>query len=477
MRKKFTAILGAVLALTIPFTMTACGKNNNGGDEWWKTTGELQKNGGEIVYNDVGIRLSSIVTGADLTTLNQLIAQFNAEYSGKIRVSLNTVGSGSFEDYIASSITQGSKTAPDIVMAHQNSLKSFVDYKLVQPIDEAMEKTGVEFDLNAFSTGINQYSNAGTDYNFGVPVDAASMVIYYNKDLLKQYTDTVPSTREELFAVCEAYKQDTGAYPVTWETGCEFFYEFIMPTAVLQNGGTLYKDDMHVDWYDNAEQREIYKKAVQSVRSFITSGYAVVGTSEKNGLKDFRENKTLFYMSMPWYLDDVCKGYAATNNITEEVAKTEKVGATSIAKWFAMDASKDYASKIYGDSHTFSITKKVEDITQKAACLEFIRWFTSKSDVGTEWAGAGHISISNAINSQDDYKNDYAVANFINKWYPDINDLNTMGNTPYYSELAKSLRSILSEGLLKSDNTGDEELIRSKQNEFNSNIDLWGGQL
>lgn len=466
MKKKILGLLSALVALTVP--LTACGPSQSSGDKWWKTEGELEKNGGEIVFNDVGLRLTSIVVGEDKTALQQIVGQFNAEYKGKIRVNMQEAGAGNLEDSLATSISQGSKSAPDIVMAHQNSLKSFVEYKLVQPLDVAVEETGMDIDLTAFSTGINQYSNAGTEYNFGAPVDAASMVVFYNKSLLSQYTDKVPETREELFEVCEQYKAATNGTPISWETGGDFFAEYIMPTAVMQNGGTLYNEDLRVDWYDNTAQREVYKKALSSVREFITRGYAAAGSIEQGGIKAFREDRALFYVGMPWYLEMVTEGYAATHGCTVEQAMTEKIGATSIAKWFALDASKDYASKMYCDSHTFSITSKVTDITQKAAALEFIKWFTTRGDVGAQWAEAGHVSISNVINNSSDYKNNTAVNHYINKWYPDINYLNTMGTTKYYSDLAKSLRSILSEGLLKTDASGDEGLIKAKQDEFNS---------
>ena len=123
----------------------------------------------------------------------------------------------------------------------------------------------------------------------------------------------------------------------------------------------------------------------------------------------------------------------------------------------------------------FNLSNKVTDITQKAACLEFMKWFTTNAEAGKQWARAGHVSISNAINTQDAYKNDAVVADYINKCYPDIDDLNTVGVNPYYQELAKNLRAIMSEGLLKANNSGDEELLRTKQNEYNSNIALWGG--
>ena len=125
----------------------------------------------------------------------------------------------------------------------------------------------------------------------------------------------------------------------------------------------------------------------------------------------------------------------------------------------------------------FNLSNKVTDITQKAACLEFMKWVTSNASAGAQWARAEHVSISNVINASDEYKNDVVVANFISKWYPDIDMLNTVGINPYYQELVKQIRAMMSEGLLKSDNTGDEELIRTKQNEYNSNIALWGGEL
>ena len=471
MKKKILSLACASLGLAIP--LSACTPAGNTDDKWWSTEGELVKNGEEIVFNDVSLRLYTLVAGEDKTAFNQLIAQFNREYSGKISISVSTEVGGSFEDYFAQSIKNNLKTAPDIVMAHQNSLKSFVGYKLVQPLDEAMEETGVTFDLNAFSTGINQYSNADTDYNFGVPADAASMVVYYNKELLARYSETVPSNREELIEVCEAYANATKSIPISWATGGDFFAEYIMPTAIYQNGGYLYKDDLRVDWYDNAEQREIYKNAIASVREFVnhTPKLAEKGVSDAGALKAFRENKALFYVGMPWNLESICEGYAAENGCTAEVAKTEKIGATSIEKWFALDSEKDYANKIYCDSHAFSLTSKVKDITQKAAVLEFIKWFTTRGDVGAAWAEAGHISISNAINGNSEYTENLTVNQYINKWYPDINALNTMGSTPYYADLAKSMRSILSEGFLANDDSGDEALIRSKQNEFNSNID------
>ena len=93
------------------------------------------------MFNDVGLRLASIVAGADKEAFNQIVAQFNAEYSGKIRVSVTTVGYESFEDYVARSVKQGDKSAPDIVMGHQSSVKSFLDYKVIQPIDVVMEQT------------------------------------------------------------------------------------------------------------------------------------------------------------------------------------------------------------------------------------------------------------------------------------------------------------------------------------------------
>lgn len=480
MKKKLLGVfcLSAALIVTVPFASCEGGGNIDLNEDgtWWTTTGELNKDaGGKVVFDDVSIRLTTIVGGVDKTPFNQIIGQFNAEYRGKININCTPVGEGEFETTVTRQITQGANNAPDIIMTHQRSMKSFLDYKVIQPYDLAMKETGVEIDLTAFAQGVNQYSKVGTEYQYGVPVDAASMVVYYNADLLSQYTDKVPETRSDLMAVCKAFKEDTANtnnFPISWETSGDFFAKYVMSTAVLQNGGHLYGDDLYGDWYSDETQRGVFKNAIQSVREYIDKGYAKLGVHENGGTASFLENKAIFYVTMPWYRADIVNGYATKNGISAAESE-EKIGGASVSGWFAMsNETSATAQKLYGDSHMFAMTRKVKDINQKAAICEFVKWFTSRADIGAAWAEAGHVTLSNTIAASNEYQENKTVVNFIDKWYPHLDEFTPMGITPYYMDVSDNLSQLLSEALIDGNPANDESFIKTKEKALNSQIDL-----
>lgn len=487
MKKKILGALCLSMALAFTVPLAACG---GGGDDlnedgtWWTTTGELNKDAnGNVVFDDVSLRLSTIVSGVDKTPFGDIIAQFNAEYRGKININTVYLQGENFEKDVTMKVQQNANNAPDVIMLHQESLKGFLDYKVIQPYDLAMKETGIEIDLTAFAQGVNQYSKAGTEYQFGVPFDAAGMVVYYNKDLLKEITgsDAVPQTRSELLSVCKQFKdKNPDNYPISWESSGDFFCQYLMPTAVLQNGGYLYNDDpkskgyLYANWFNNGIQRGIYKDAIQSVRSYIDSGYAKLGVHEMSGATDFSQNKSIFYVTMPWYRENIVSGYAEINKI-DQAAAEEKISGASVSGWFAMsDGTSDNAKKIYGDSHMFAMTKSVKDVTKKAAVCEFVKWFTQRADVGAQWAEAGHVTLSNTIATSTTYTENKNVVNFIDNWYPQLDLFTTMGITPYYSTVSENLKTLLSESLLlKNPQESDYlDLIKTKQNALNSKIDL-----
>ena len=481
MKKKILSALCLSLALTFTVPLAACG--GGGGDlnedgTWWSTTGELNKDGnGNIVFDDISLRLTTIVSGVDKTPFGDIIAQFNAEYRDKINIEPVYLTGDNFEKDVAMKVQQNAKNAPDVVMLHQESLRGFLDYKVIQPYDLAMKETGIEIDLTAFAQGVNQYSKVGTEYQFGVPFDAAGMVVYYNKDLLKEITgsDKAPQTRSELLSVCRQFKEKHPVnYPISWESSGDFFCQYLMPTAVLQNGGYLYKDDLYADWYSNETQRGIYKDAILSVRSYIDSGYAKSGVHEINGASDFLQNNSIVYVTMPWYRENIVSGYADMNMI-DVTAAEEKISGASVSGWFAMsNETSDNAKKIYGDSHMFAMTKSVKDINQKAAVCEFVKWFTQRADIGARWAEAGHVTLSNTIANSTTYTENKNVVNFINNWYPHLDAFTTIGVTPYYSTVGKHLKILLSESLLLVEPTESKylDLIKTKQNALNSQIDV-----
>lgn len=468
-KRLICAILLVVLALT--FVLVACNGNN---DDGIITTGELKKDeNGNVIFEEVELKLTSVVTGIDRFVLNQLVARFNAEYRDRINVTVSNIDESTFEDTVSKQITNN-YGAPDIIMSHQKSHMSFMKTKLTQPFDEAMERSGITIDLGAYSTGLAQYAKLGTDKLYGVPVDGQSMAVLYNKKLLAQYNDgKVPTTRAELIEVCKKAKNGGVDTPIAWMTENQFYTSYLFPTAVIQNGGHLYGDNLYADWYNDVSNRAAIKNAISSLRDMIqVEGIAKHAMNESEAIDSFYNGESLFLFYVPWKLSDVVSNYCKGRDLTEEEVRADYFGGMSIAGLFALDESNANANKIFGDSHFFAMSRTVTDITKKAAICEFAKWFTQNTSVGAKWGEAGHFSACTDVNTSEEYNANEIVSEYIKKFYPDINNFVCIGNTPYYSAISQNLTAMWVSAVAKTGNSQDDAIIKKSQDDANAIIDF-----
>lgn len=486
MKKKF---LLTVLALT----MVSCGEtststpntstNTSGGGKeeisspWWENKGNLKfDDNNKVIFEDIDIDLATVVNGEDIAALNNIINQFNAEHKGKITVSVTNIGQDTFEQTVSSQISTNTN-APDLIMSHQKGHMMFADNKLIQPFDEAMELSHIDISMNDYAEGLSKYTDLGySGYTFGVPIDAQSNVVYYNKTLLEKYGGEIPTTRSELLALCKKVKEGENITPISWITNLDFFRNYVFGTAVIQNGGYFYNtSDYYTTWYNDTENRTAFKNAINSIREIVNLGYADYSLPESAATTRFVTSKALFFVGMPWNANSIFEAYGNNNgNISIETVQKDKIGATSIAHWFSMDETSENGNKIFGDSHFFAMSKTVKNIEKKAAILEFVKWFTQTGEVGAKWAEAGHITASTIIANDETYSSNQFVNNYINMFYPDINYFECPGNTPYYSDTFKNLAALWTTSE-SSNASNDESNIKSSQDQTNEAISFLKG--
>ena len=484
MKKKILSVLLALFCMTALVGCTGDpGTKNPGGsgsqtidNPWWTTEGTLQQENGATVFDEVEIDLSTVVNGEDLAAFNQIIAQFNAEYRGKISVIVTSINQASFETTVAQQISNNSN-APDLIMSHQKGHKSFVENKLIQPFDEAMEQSGIEISMNDYASGLAQYSDLGyTGYTFGIPADAQSMVVYYNKPLLEKYGGELPTTHAELIDLCDRVARGENITPVAWSTSLEFFPDYVFPTAIVQNGGSLYNTETYyANWASDADNLQAFKDAAQSLRDVLyhSPALGVLNQSESATLSAFLNDKALFYVALPWNLNSIVEAYGQGHgSLSAEAVKANYIGATSIANWFALEEGTEDGNKIFGDSHFFAMSKTVKDINKKAAICEFVKWFTQTGSVGAAWAEAGHISASTIIANDPLYTENSVVTDYITPFYQDINYFVCAGNTPYYSDMSSKIRALFVELMAEKTGTKDESIIQNAQDDLNAIIDF-----
>lgn len=481
--KLLKSILAIVLCAVMLIPFTACGSGKPNDDPYTPDipiTGELDfDENGKVVFKNVTIRLETVVNGDDTGAFDAIIAKFNMVYDGKIAINTTHTGSGVYENTVASKI-QGNNNPPDLIMSHQKSHKNFQVNGFLQPLDGIMEKSGITLDMSNFSQGLAQYTKHGTNNLYSVPVDFQTHVALYNKAELAKIGKKLPTTRQELLDVCEAYQKATGNTPIAWSTSADYFANYVYISAVLQNGAKLYDETTFLaDWYDNTANRTAIKNASQSIRELINKGYARYNAGSSDNLNNFMAEKALFYFCDPWSVEGLVSKYAEQKKVKKSELFENTLGGACFSGWFAMtdNSQKD---AIFGDSHFFAMTKTVTDINKQAAILEFINWFTTDAKCGADWAQAGHVSVSGTILNSSEYKGNMYVTNCINGFYPDVNDLACIGSTQYYDTVINNLKSLFAETvndktLDKSYKTDDDDkIIRSKQNAVNAVIGVFG---
>ena len=466
--KKITSILvAAVISLTCAFAFTACGGKKSGPD--WTTTGEIVRDeDGNIVYDNVELRFTNVVAGADKGTMEALIGKFNRQYRDKISIISNSISEDEFETEVAKRITNNNN-APDFIMSHQEGQKQLIDLNFLQPFDEALEQSGIEINLEDYASSLSAFSKYGTDELYSVPVDAQSMTVMYNKEILAECGGELPTNRDELDALCATAKAK-GYTPISWSTDVKQFQSYLFVTALLQNGVELYNESTYYAEWATGENLEAFKTAINSIR--LLTGHSPANKSNKTVLEEFLGNKCLFYFGLPWDMQSLLESYAQTYTGNDVEKVQDKIGGTSMAKWFAMDASQPYADTVYGDSHFFAITRVVTDITKKAAICEFVKWFSQEVSVQTEWVGTGHMSVCNKVTSSPEYTENFYAKNYVMQFYPDIDSFVSTGQTPYFLELRTYLGQIITTVLSDTNKLSDEQVIKSNQDKYNGQVDL-----
>lgn len=467
--KKIISVLLCVFMAFAVLCVSAC--NSGGGST---DTGELVKDGnGNVVYDDVIIRLTTVVTGEDKETLQNLVSKFNREYKDKITVTMNGIPEATFEKDVSTQLTNNNNP-PDFIMSHQEGLKSLADLKLIKPLDKIMSDSGINFDMNDYASALSQYAYLGTNNLYAVPSDAQSVMVLYNKDVLTAcgYNE-LPENHDELVQLCASVK-NKGYTPIAWSTSFQQFQSYVYVTALLQNGAELYNQNSYkAEWVSNAQNKIAFENALASIRDLTNTSPADDTTA--NILNKFLNNQALFYVAAPWNMLSALTAYKEKNKslgikTVDELA--EHIGGTSMANWFALDNTAEYANVIYGDAHFFAMTKAVTNVTKQAAILEFIRWFTQNSSISATWGETGHISLYSATVVSDEYNKNSYVKNYVTKFYPEINNFRCTGSTPYFSDLRTYLGQIIITALNKTNTLSDEAIMRYNQNKYNEQVDF-----
>ncbi|MBP3646172.1 MAG: extracellular solute-binding protein [Clostridia bacterium] len=211
--------------------------------------------------------------GSNLTTvLDQYIAEFNTIYPN-IHVEYTSVGGyDDVRDQVSTEITVGAQ--PNIAYCYPDHVALYNLAMAVQPLDALIDHPEIGLTAEQKADFIEGYYNEGKQFGDGLmytmPLSKSTEVLYYNKTFFDANGLTVPTTWDELEAVCAKIKEiDPMSIPLGYDSESNWF---INMTEQYDSEYTSATEPHFL--FDNETNRAFIKK----FREWYEKGYLTTQT-------------------------------------------------------------------------------------------------------------------------------------------------------------------------------------------------------
>ena len=433
MKRLFAISLTAIASLSLASCGSAPEGGGDEGDEEMYTIegleGEIRREDGEIVFdNEVTVNMWSVINEPDNVAMRALVAKFNEKYAGMIKINIQEF---SVDDYYNSLDTAWNYTpdkVPDLALMHCEKIVSYAYKNYFYPLNEVVEKTGVEFDFSQIYSNVdraNIVNHDGEAYRYAIPIDTHTFLFSIRQDMIKKNelgfdnnTRFVPKNRAEWQQLMKGAREKADAgelwyrsietvdyskaheeQPHKWKklstSQASKFSPAFMPiqdvtalSALYSNGGRLVNEDGDTITVQDSQG---FKNFLKDSIDYYNNKYVIYPgeTEQRTNQSMFGAGQTLMFEQGPWWVGQEYTKYynnreMRTSNyqgndtgITEEDAAdpvySYPMTAINPAGWFATEDHADN-DKVYGNGHSIAITKKVKSLEKAAAILMFTHW-------------------------------------------------------------------------------------------------------
>jgi multiple sugar transport system substrate-binding protein len=310
--------VAAVASVGLVSALTACGSSGDSGG------------GGDAV----SLRfLFPEYSAKTAPLMKQMVDDFNAANSGKIKVNLELAPWDKMHDKLA--VSMGSGQAPDVFGYATRWISEFAGLKQLAPMDDRLK--------GDFKASFNQkVLDAGTyeGKTYGLPVAVSARLLFYRTDLFEKAGVQPPKTWDELkkaaVATTEAPKVYGLGVPASGIEVDTFFNYFL-----YNNGGDIL-DDKGKSMLSNPESVE----ALEYLTDLVKAGGSEpkpTGFTREQIIENFKAGQLSMYPTGPWLnamikADNPSLKYSAvpfpTNNgkPQQTVSVTDSLGVSASTK-------------------------------------------------------------------------------------------------------------------------------------------------
>lgn len=396
MKRFISLLLVAILCIA---TLTSCG--GEGSDT----------KAPDLVIPETGFDTEAPVTitfyhtmGANLReVLDHYIAEFNKIYPNITVVHEQVGGYDDVRDQIKTEITVGNQ--PNIAYCYPDHVALYNMAGAVQTLDDLIaSKTAVSagseeiFGLTdaQIADFIKGYYEEGQQFGDGkmytLPLSKSTEVLYYNKTFFEKHGISVPTTWDELEAVCETIKGiDPDCIPLGYDSEANWFI-----TMCEQSGSdyTSAGEDHFI--FDNQTNYDFVKK----FRTWYQKGY--VTTQELSGgytselFTKAESEAGNSYMS-------IGSSAGATHQRPDKVdeAYPFEVGIATVPQ---IDASNP---KVISQGPSLCIFKK-SNVQEVLASWLFVKYLTTTVEFQAEFSMAsGYVPVIKSVGDNAVYKSEF----------------------------------------------------------------------
>jgi multiple sugar transport system substrate-binding protein len=327
--------------------------------------------------------------GGDGVRMKTLIDQFNKEHAGQIQIQATTLDWGTpFYTKVQTSTAVGQ--GPDIMTYHESRIPLGISTNVLSPITPAeMAASGIKSDDFEPANWKQAQGADGTQY--AIPLDIHSIILYYNKTLLKQAgllgDDGKPKGFDGVANWDAALAKLTanGVSGLTVPTADNATMWRIFYTLLNQQDGKFFADNKFLDG-DNLDKATT---AMTEMNKWVKSGWTPSQTEYPASIASFTSGKAAMMINGVWEVPTMV-----------DLAKKGQLfdwGAVQIPTLYAHPAT-------WADSHSFAIPNRQgnpETAAKRKDVLDTIHWFNVHS---LFWATGGHIPAYKPVRDSAEFK-------------------------------------------------------------------------
>lgn len=313
-----------------------------------------------VLGQEIVLEMWDGITASDTEGIDALVAQFNEEYKGRIRVDRTATPWEELYDKVAVSVLAG--TPPDIWIMHRENVPAHAMRNLLLPMDQYFEMAGLSDD--DFLPGLAD-GGVYEGRRYGVPLDVHPLLLYYNENHLQEAgIPGPPANAEEHLDYARKLTRRFSEDQIRYGTRIEP-WGWLSYTVLRQFGGAAYGGEGYRDV-------TIISDATMEALQYMYDLEHTYGVSGPSWIVD---GNVSMHVSGIWWLSEIQR-LRSQGVMNIQVAPGDRIFGSA-------------QPAIFAGSHMFVFPRRPNPDPQKLmAAMEFIKWM---GEHAAEWARYGQL--------------------------------------------------------------------------------------